>query len=340
MRRRIIALVITAVVLYGAWPAVLEVLGAFDDLDGIKPWWWGAVLVSQILALTCFCQVQRLALHTHEWFPVVTSNLASGGLSKVVPGGSATAAALQVQMLRRADLGGATAITGLAAGSLLLLGTLAALPVLALPAITGGLDVPAGLFHASLIGLALFGVLFVVSFLLIRSDRAVNTIGRVAEWFTCKVLRRKPRDIPERLRTQRDRAREALGENLPLALAASAGRWLFDFLTLLAALSAVHAHPSLSLALLAYAAAQLLAQFPITPGGVGVVEAGMTGTLALAGVAAGPAAVATLMYRLGSYWLQMPVGLVAWVLYRRRYGAVVAAPTGEQEAEAAGVSGS
>jgi uncharacterized protein (TIRG00374 family) len=326
MRRRILALVVTAVVLYGAWPAMLEVLGAFDDLDGIKPWWWAAVLASQVLALASFCEVQRLAMHTREWFPVVTSNLASGGLSKVVPGGSATAAALQFQMLRRADIGGATVVAGLAAGSLLLLGTLAALPLLALPAVIGGLNVPAGLFHASLIGLALFAVLFVVSFLLIRSDRAVRAIGRAAEWFVCKVLRRKPRNLPERLRVQRDRAREALGENLPLALAASAGRWLFDFITLLAALAAVGASPSLSLALLAYAAAQLLAQFPITPGGVGVVEAGMTGTLALAGVDPGAAAVATLIYRLGSYWLQMPVGLVAWLLYRREYGSVVAAP--------------
>jgi uncharacterized protein (TIRG00374 family) len=323
MKRRIIALVITAVVLYGAWPAVLEVLGAFDDLDGIKPWWWGAVLISQVLALACFAEVQRLALHTDEWFPVVMSNLASGGLSKVVPGGSATAAAMQIQMLRRSGVGGANAVTGLAAGSVLLLGSLAALPLLAAPAVIGGLKIPAGLFHASLVGVALFAVLFVFCLLLMR-DRTVRVVGRIAEWVTCKVLRRRPRDIPERLMKQRDEAREALGENLWRALAAAAGRWLFDFLTLLAALAAVGAEPKLSLALLAYAAAQLLAQFPITPGGVGVVEAGMTGTLALAGVAAGPAAVATLMYRLGSYWLQMPVGLVAWIAYRRRYGAVVA----------------
>jgi uncharacterized protein (TIRG00374 family) len=291
MKRRIIALVITAAV--------------------------------QVLALACFVEVQRLALHSDEWFPVATSNLASGGISKVVPGGSATAAALQVQMLRRAGVGGGTAVTGLAAGSVLLLGTLAALPLMALPAVIGGLDVPAGLFHASLVGVVLFVVLFTFTLLLMR-DRSVHAIGRAAEWFTCKVLRRRPQDIPERLVKQRDQAREALGDNLFRALAASAGRWLFDFLTLVAALAAVGAEPRLSLALLAYAAAQLLAQFPITPGGVGVVEAGMTGTLALSGVAAGPAAVATLMYRLGSYWLQMPVGLVAWIAFRRRYGAVVA----------------
>ena len=114
--------------------------------------------------------------------------------------------------------------------------------------------------------------------------------------------------------------RRTLGRYWPGALAAAEGRWLFDFLTLLAALQAVDARPRLTLALLAYFAAQLLAQVPITPGGLGIVEAGMTGTLALAGVPAGAAAVAMLAYRMASYWLPLPVGAVAWVLHRRRFG--------------------
>jgi hypothetical protein len=56
-------------------------------------------------------------------------------------------------------------------------------------------------------------------------------------------------------------------------------------------------------------------------GRLGVVEAGLTGTLALAGVAAAPAALAVLAYRLAAYWLPVPVGLVAWVWHRQRYGA-------------------
>ena len=63
----------------------------------------------------------------------------------------------------------------------------------------------------------------------------------------------------------------------------AAGRWILDFLCLYAALLAVGARPPLSVALLAYSAAQLLGQIPLTPGGLGVVEAGLTGTLALAG---------------------------------------------------------
>jgi hypothetical protein len=269
-----------------------------------------------------FSEVQRVALNTREELPVITSNLASGALGRVVPGGSATAAALQVGMLKQAGFDVGRAATALTAGSILLLATLAALPLLALPAVIGGLNIPRGLLNASLMGLGLFVALFALGTVLMRSDGAVERVGRAAAWVIGKVRRKKPppADLPQRLLRQRDLVRSALGERWPRALAAAAGRWLFDFLTLQAALAAVGAHPSVSLALLAYSAAQLLAQIPITPGGLGIVEAGMTGTLALAGVDGGAAALAVLAYRLGSYWLQLPAGLVAWLIHRRRYG--------------------
>jgi uncharacterized membrane protein YbhN (UPF0104 family) len=45
----------------------------------------------------------------------------------------------------------------------------------------------------------------------------------------------------------------------------------------------------------------------------------LTATLTLAGVSAGDAVLATLAYRLFSYWLPLPLGLGALVLHRRRY---------------------
>jgi uncharacterized membrane protein YbhN (UPF0104 family) len=47
-----------------------------------------------------------------------------------------------------------------------------------------------------------------------------------------------------------------------------------------------------------------------TRGGLGFVEAGLTAMLALAGVSAGDAVLATFAYRLFSYWLPLPFGLL------------------------------
>src|SRR5262249_57329051 len=90
-----------------------------------------------------------------------------------------------------------------------------------------------------------------------------------------------------------------------------------DYGVLVVALAAVGDHTRLSLILLAYFVAQLLAQIPLTPGGLGFVEAGLTGTLAIVGVSAGDALVATLAYRLVSYWLPIPIGGVAYLLFPR-----------------------
>jgi uncharacterized protein (TIRG00374 family) len=125
--------------------------------------------------------------------------------------------------------------------------------------------------------------------------------------------------LPGRLIQERDRILATVGRRWRSALAASIGRWAFDYATLLAALAAVGSHPRPALVLLAFCAAQLLAQLPITPGGLGFVEAGLTATLALAGVPAGAAVLATFAYRLLTYWLPMPLGLLGAVLHHRRY---------------------
>jgi hypothetical protein len=180
--------------------------------------------------------------------------------------------------------------------------------------------VPTRLWQAAVIGGVVLVALLAAGATMLASDRAVFAVGRL--WIRIgtrlRPHRPPPADLPERLRDQRDLVRGALGSRWWEAVAGAGARWLFDWLTLLTALAAVGQHPRPSLVLLAFCAAQLLAQIPITPGGLGVVEAGLTGTLALIGVPAGAAAVATLAYRLVSYWLALPAGGVAYLVHRRR----------------------
>jgi uncharacterized protein (TIRG00374 family) len=260
-------------------------------------------------------------LNRAPWFPVAASQLAGAAFSKVVPGGSAAAAALQARMLSQAGLSPAAIGTGLTAGALLLLGALAGLPLLALPALLFGRHIPDGLLQTAAIGLGVFVVLSAVGALLLINDRLLRALGRGLAAAQRRLHRGRSASepLPERLLDQRDLLRRSLGGAWPQAVATAAGRWIFDFLCLYAALLAVGGRPPLYVALLAYSAAQLLGQIPLTPGGLGVVEAGLTGTLALAGISAATAALATLAYRLASFWLPLPAGLVAWIWHHRRY---------------------
>ena len=64
---------------------------------------------------------------------------------------------------------------------------------------------------------------------------------------------------------------------------------------------------------------------PLTPGGLGFVESGLTGVMSLAGVPFDQAVLATLLYRVFSYWLPMPAGLVAAVIFKRRHSRLTCA---------------
>lgn len=70
--------------------------------------------------------------------------------------------------------------------------------------------------------------------------------------------------------------------------------------------------------LLAYGAGQLAANLPITPGGLGVVEGSLTVALVAYGGAETSTVAAVFLYRLISFWGELPVGWTAWALLARR----------------------
>ena len=126
--------------------------------------------------------------------------------------------------------------------------------------------------------------------------------------------------LDTRLLAERDTIRTVLGTKWRQAILLTTGRLGFDFGCLLAALRATGAGPRPSLVLLAYSAAGIVALLPATPGGLGLVEASLSGLLILAGVHPSYALLATLAYRIASYWLPLFAGPPAYLLYRHRYG--------------------
>jgi hypothetical protein len=322
LRRTTFWLAVTGVSLYLVAPSLVEVLGSWADIGNLSPIWLVAMLVLQAASTACLWVLQRLSLHAERWYPVISSQLAANGLSKIAPGGGAVGSALQFKMLVQAGYERAPTAAALTASNLLVFGVVLALPVLALPTIVrGGVD--KSLVEATVIGLAVFAVLFAIAYFLLAHDRPLLILGRAIQAVRNRIRGRRCAPLttlPARLVRERDRILGVLGARWKAALLATVGRWAFDYLSLLAALAAVGSQPRPSLVLLAFCAAQLLTQVPITPGGLGFVEAGLTAMLALAGVQPAAATLATFAYRLFSYWLALPLGLVGLAMHRRRYG--------------------
>ena len=321
--RRALAVAVAGAAIYLALPSLIAVLGAWPRLSALNPVWFTAALAAEIAAFTCNFALQRLALRTRRWFAVVTAGLAGNAVTDSLPGGDAAGAAVQFSMLTTVGFDTATAVGGLTTFSLLGVGGLLALPVFALPAILAGAPVSPGLVHTALLGLAGFALYAVFGVILLRTERPLAVLGRTAQgtWNRLTRGRRPPvTGLDRRLLAERDAIRAVLGEHWPRAVLLTAGRLGLDYGCLLAALRATGAGPRPSLVLLAYAAAGIIALFPVTPGGLGIVEASLSGLLILAGVRGGYAYLATLAYRIASYWLPLLAGPPAYLLFRHRYG--------------------
>jgi uncharacterized membrane protein YbhN (UPF0104 family) len=95
-------------------------------------------------------------------------------------------------------------------------------------------------------------------------------------------------------------------------LAVTVTSWLVDFANLAAAAYSALQHVPWQAMVVGFLVVQASIALQVLPGGAGLAEVGLLGTLLAAGVAAGPAAVVVLIYR-GSSWLLPSV--VGWMAY-------------------------
>jgi uncharacterized protein (TIRG00374 family) len=325
---RIFMLLLGLVSLYLLAPKLISVLASWPQLKTLRPGWLALAVFFEVLSYVSLWVMQRVALRTTSWFAVGTTQLASGAIGSVVPGGAATAGAVAYKMLTRAGVGSADVASGLTASTIAGTAAVFAMPALTLPAIIGGVVAPDGLIQTAYVGVIGFVAFAVVGAAAFGWDAPLALVGRGARWVIQRFAHGRAADLPERLIAQRNRMRETFGRRWYVALAGAVGKAGFDYVALVCCLGAVGARPEPSLVLLAYVGGALLALIPITPGGLGFVEAGLTAMLSLAGVQAGDAVLATFAYRLISYWLPLPVGLGAYGWHMRRFRASQITPTG------------
>ena len=154
--KRALPVAVAGAALYLVLPKLIAVLGAWPRLSTLNPAWFMVRLAAELASFICNFALQRLALRTKAWFPVVTAGLTGNSVTNSLPGGSAAGAAVQFHMLTTAGFDTDTAVGGLTTFSLLEVGGLLALPIFALPTIVADASVSRGLVHTALLGIAAF----------------------------------------------------------------------------------------------------------------------------------------------------------------------------------------
>ena len=252
-----------------------------------------------------------------------TAAQSSATLANVLPAGAALGVGVSFAMFQSWGFTAAAAtrtvlVTGLYNNLVKLL-----LPVTALLALTLEGTPGPGLASAAVIGVLSVVASVALLMLVLRSDALARRVGEgmaaALSW-----LRRLVRLAPVRgwgdaaVRFRHGTA-ELLRTRWHLLTIASLFSHLAPFVVLLASMRVVGVDDvTIAEALGAFAVIRVVSAVPVTPGGLGVVEAGLSGTLIVAGAVSDEAVAAVLVYRILTYLLPIPVGAVTYIAWLRR----------------------
>ncbi len=255
-------------------------------------------------------------------------DLSTMAASHIIPGGSAAGAGLGYRLLTDAgvngtDAGFALATQGLGSAVvlnvLLWLGLLVSIPLRGFNPLYG---------TAAVVGAVLIATFALAVVSLTRGeDRLAHVVCRTAD----RIPMLDGDGVSQVLRRVADRLR-VLGADRPLLIRAfgwAMANWLLDAASLWVFVVAFGHRVPLDGLIVSFGLANVLAAVPVTPGGLGVVEAVLTSALVGFGTPRGVAVLGVVTYRLVNFWLPIPVGGVSYLSLK-----VGAASTAEEKAAA------
>jgi uncharacterized protein (TIRG00374 family) len=309
------AAVVAVVTLRGSMPGLSSIVAA---LRAAEVWWVLAAALIQFVSLDMFVHQHRSLLRSMG-VPVALARVravtyAGSAISVSMPAGSAVSAGFVFGQYRRSGAPGPVAAAAIGLSGLI---SAAGLGLLYAGGVLGVLMLHSALARSVCVLVALCSVALVGAAL--------------AGLATRRAAARVPRDQGKSLDHAAERGVAGLGAKVRGAVRASASlsrpgwlvalafataNWLADLLCLVAAARAFGLPVGVTTVAGIYLGVQIVRQIPLTPGGIGVVEAALIAGLTAAGGTAPAAAAVVLTYRLLSFWLILPVGGLAWLSLR------------------------
>jgi uncharacterized membrane protein YbhN (UPF0104 family) len=318
---------------------VLPQIASYRDvLDVVRTLGWQDWLVlagAVVLNLATFPPPWMAALPGLGFRQALVMTQASTALSIVSPAGAAVGMAASYSMLRSWRFAaGAVALAVAVAGLWNQLVNLA-FPIVALALLTSQDESHPALRTAALIGVAVLAVVVTAFALVLARAEWANRIGNLAARLANRVLRVVRKGPVEwggpsfaRFRAQ---ALGLLRRRWHVITLATLAGHLTVFVLFLVCLRVTGVTGSEVTAVEAFAAwslVRVLGAIPLTPGGIGIVEVGLTGTLVAFGAPNAEAVAATLLYRALGVLPTLALGLLSAATWRTHHpGDVIGSPS-------------
>jgi len=310
--------------IYVLLPKVVGIKGAVGQLGDASPVWLVVALVFTVLMFFSYVALFRGVVgervHHLEWSASYQITMAGLAATRLFSAGGAGGIVLTYWALRKAGMERRQTATRMVAFLILLYAVyMVALVVFGILLRTGVLsgEAPVGL---TIVPAAIAGALLVVGLLIaLIPDDFERRLARFAQGYRFQRLAQRLASAPATLATG---VRTAIGfvrnpSRGGLAVAGAVGFWACNIGILWASFHAYNVHIPLGVVVQGFFIGMVANLFPLAPGGVGAVDAGMIGTFVLFGLPSSEVFAAVLTYRLAAFWLPIPPGIVAFFQLRR-----------------------
>ena len=313
-----VSLIVLAVTV---WLVVIPQFGdARDAITSLEHVALPLVLLAVVLELASMAAYSALtrvilAKSNPSYFTLLRIDVTDVGVNHVVPGGGTTSGALRLRLFHRVGIGAArgfTTATIQITGSNLVLGLIFGVGVaISISSFAGNvMYLIAAIAVVVLLAAAVGSVWLLVS----STDLAVRWIRALVG----RVPLVRPARAEAFVRAMALQTRE-LGTDrrrVFAALALAVGNWLLDAAALWILFTAFGYPLALGTLLTVYGLGGILAQLPLTPGGLGIVEGVMVPAFVAFGLPPSVAVVGVIGWRLLEFWMPIPLSALAYLSLR------------------------
>jgi uncharacterized protein (TIRG00374 family) len=310
--------------IYILLPRIVGIQDTLGQLSDAAPGWLIVALVFDVLAFFSYVALFRGVIGERlvhlEWSESYQITMAGLAATRLFSAGGAGGIVLTYWALRKAGMERRqTACRMVAFLVLLYAAYMVALLVFGVLLRVGVLsgEAPAGL---TILPAAVAGALLLVCLLIaLIPDDVERRLARFAQGYRyqrwAQRLATAPATLARGTRTAIDFVRNPSRGGL--AVVGAIGFWACNIGILWAAFHAYGVHVPLGVVVQGFFVGMVANLFPLAPGGVGAVDAGMIGTFVLFGLPSSEVFAAVLTYRLAAFWLPIPPGIVAFFQLRK-----------------------
>lgn len=318
-----VAVVLLTVSIYVLFPKVVGLEGALDKIHDGDPVWIGIALAFNVVAFGAYVALFRgvvgekvIHLTVSESYQITMAGLAA---TRLFSAGGAGGILLTYWALRKAGMERRQSVCRMIAFLVLLysvyLLALVVFGVLLRVGVLPGEDP----VSVTIVPAAIAGVAIVIMLLLALVPQDFERrIERMTPGRFGKIAKRvatAPATFAQGTRTAIAFMRDPSQGGL--AVAGAVGFWGANIGILWASFQAFDVSVPFGVIVMGFFVGMVANLFPLAPGGVGAVDAGMIGAFVLFGIPESSVFVAVLTYRVIAFWVPIPPGIIAFFQLRK-----------------------